>query len=120
MHRSALLRASSSTAQSATERAGNDEDWRERPVGQIGFQIPVYRFQLPGQRDGDSLGEIHHFRDMHDNDVAHCFHAWTWTEAEKDMVMIMLKRGRKGNEMHQQMAASMAITSELLWIWQCT
>jgi hypothetical protein len=114
-----LLNMSSSqldeTSGHATERAGRDEAWREEimhiPVNQIA------RFQIPGQQDGASRGELHHFRDMHDNDVAKCFHAWAWTEAQKDMLMIMLKRGLQGMQMHQQMAASMAINSELLWIW---
>ena len=79
----------------------------------------IKQLKIPGQQDGDSHGEFRQFRDTHENDVAKCFHAWQWalTEAQKDMTIIMLKRGLRADTHHHDMAAKMEMNSELLWVW---
>ena len=99
--------------------SGHAAEWSGRGEGSF-EKVPmsqIKKLKIPGQQDGDSHGEFRHFRDTNENDVAKCFHAWALTEAQKDMTIIMLKRGLRADRMHQQMAASMEMNSELLWVW---
>ena len=99
--------------------SGHAAEWSGRGEGSL-EKMPVSqikRLQIPGQQDGDSHGEFRHFRDQHENDVAKCFHAWALTEAQKDMTIIMLKRGLRADTHHHDMAAKMEMNSELLWVW---
>ena len=99
--------------------SGHAAEWSGRGEGSL-EKVPmsqIKKLKIPGQQDGDSHGEFRHFRDQHENDVAKCFHAWALTEAQTDMAIIMLKRGLRADRMHQQMAASMEMNSELLWVW---
>ena len=99
--------------------SGHAAEWSGRGEGSF-EKVPmsqIKKLKIPGQQDGDSHGEFRHFRDTNENDVAKCFHAWALTEAQKDMTIIMLKRGLRADTHHHDMAAKMEMNSELLWVW---
>ena len=99
--------------------SGHAAEWSGRGEGSLEM-VPMSQIQklkIPGRQDGDSHGEFRQFRDTNDNDVAKCLHAWPLTEAQKDMTIIMLKRGLRADTHHHDMAAKMEMNSELLWVW---
>lgn len=99
--------------------SGHAAEWSGRGEGSLEM-VPMSQIQklkIPGRQSGDCHGEFRQFRDTNDNDVAKCLDAWPLTEAEKDMTIIMLKRGLRADPHHHAMAAQMEMNSELLWVW---